>query len=119
MGRRYHVSSEGEDLGQEAVDELGDLVGYPGQSTSRSRSASQHRGDSIDPLGHNAHARGSMTPFAEDHELTEEEKEAKYGPMTSIFVRMVNDPRTVITDQNKNGVKRYTAPMEIKVRSVS
>lgn len=94
------------------------VITADGQHRGRSTSASvQDVRASLE--SHNLGAR--QTPLVPDlsEELTEEELDAKYGPIVSIQVSMVHDPRIQITDQNRRGVGRYTAPMDIKIRLVS
>ena len=100
-------------------EDLAGLSGPAERDRERSRSHSLYR-DAVDS-GANSHLgsqRISLTPLVEEPELTEEEKDAKFGPWVKISVEMVVDPRTPITAQNRQSAIQYCAPMELKMRAV-
>ena len=85
----------------------------------RSQSTPMHR-DSVEPRAssHTGEYRVSMTQLPEHEDLTEEDKDAKFGPWVTISVGMVHDPRIAVTDQNTRSVTQFCATIDIKMRSV-
>ena len=64
-------------------------------------------------------ARTSLEPLPEARELTEPEKDAKFGNLVQISVEMVHDPRIEVTPQIAKGVERFGRAVIAGIRAVS